>query len=211
MDSLALTLDFLQDYGLLALLVLMAVDNLNVPFVLSEPVLLYGGYLVERGDHNPAAVVACVLTGTMLGVMISYAIGRYGGRTYLERHGRWLGVTDRRLHAADDWFERYGDRAVFLGRMVPVLRTFISLPAGVAEMPARRFAIFSLLGAAAWTAIMGGIGFALARQVDDFGSLLTKAAPFVGPLKYGLLGTAVLVFIVLVVRYRRRRATTAAS
>ena len=88
MDVLDTVIDFMRDYGLIALFVLMMIDNLNVPVLPSEPVLLYGGFVVQRGDQNGIMVFIVLLSGTMAGCLVSYAIGRYGGRTYFERHGR---------------------------------------------------------------------------------------------------------------------------
>ena len=113
------------------------------------------------------AYVAIALAGTIgytLGAVAGWAIGRYGGRPYLERHGRWLHITPEKLDRADAWFERYGDPTVFFSRMVPVVRSFVSIPAGIGEMPLVRYTVFTFAGTIPWCFGLAAIGVAAGSQ-----------------------------------------------
>jgi membrane protein DedA with SNARE-associated domain len=100
--------------------------------------------------------------------MIGWAIGFYGGRPYLERHGRWLHLSPAKLEKAERWFERYEDWAVFLGRLTPVVRSFVSVPAGVFEARFVRYTWLTLLGSAIWCFLFAGAGFAAGEAWEDF-------------------------------------------
>jgi membrane protein DedA with SNARE-associated domain len=170
------------DYGLYAVFLLMLVDAV-LPAA-SEIVMLYAGAVAtgafagqsvtlfgERIGSTPWAFVAMATAGTIgyvLGSVLGWAIGRYGGRPYLERHGRWLHVTPAKLDRAEAWFARYGDPAVLLARVVPVVRSFISIPAGVAEMPVGRFTLLTLPGSAVWCFAIAGVGVALGTGWERF-------------------------------------------
>jgi membrane protein DedA with SNARE-associated domain len=163
------------DYGLYAVFLLMLVDAIFP--AASELVMLYAGAVAagafaghevtlfgEPIESDGWAYMAMALAGTIgytLGSILGWGIGRYGGRPYLERHGRWLHVTPDRLERAEAWFGRYGDAAVFFSRMVPVVRSFISIPAGVAEMPFARYTVLSFLGTLPWCFGLAGAGLAL--------------------------------------------------
>jgi membrane protein DedA with SNARE-associated domain len=106
--------------------------------------------------------------GYQIGADLGWWIGDQGGRPFLERHGRWLHLTTERIDRADRWFDRWDDWAVFLGRITPVARSFISIPAGVFEMPFRRYNVFTLLGNALWCFVLAGAGWALGRSYESF-------------------------------------------
>jgi membrane protein DedA with SNARE-associated domain len=150
----------------------------------SELVMLYAGALAagafadERvvvfGHHvadDTWAFVAMVLAGTLgytLGALAGWAIGIYGGRPFLERRGRWVHLGPDRLDRADRWFERYDDAAVFVGRVTPVARSFISIPAGVFRMPLGRYTLLTLAGSTVWCLAFAAAGFALGNAWDRF-------------------------------------------
>src|SRR5206468_3545046 len=122
-----------------------------------QDVALFG----TRIDSTAGAYVVMALGGVLgytAGSVLGWAIGFFGGRPYLERHGRWIHVTPARLDRAESWFVRYGDAAALLGRMVPVVRSFISIPAGIAEMPLVRYTILSFLGTVPWCFGFAGAG-----------------------------------------------------
>jgi membrane protein DedA with SNARE-associated domain len=143
------------------------------------------------------AVVAGVL-GNLVGSAIAWAVGYYGGRGWLERHGRWLHVTPARLARADGWFERYGPRVVLISRCVPVVRTFISLPAGVARMPFWRFELYTLIGCVPWVTGLTLIGWAVGDQWESWHRRFQV-------LDYLVVAAIVIAVVYLVVRQRRRR------
>jgi membrane protein DedA with SNARE-associated domain len=170
------------DYGLYAVFLLMLVDAVFP--AASEVVMVYAGALAAGAfanqdvvlfgttiDEGWPAYVAVALAGTIgytVGAIVGWAIGLYGGRPYLERHGRWLHLDEERLDRAERWFERWEDWAVFLGRLTPVIRSFVSIPAGVMEVPFVRYTLLTLAGSAIWCFGLGGVGFALGTKWEEF-------------------------------------------
>ncbi|HYI74694.1 MAG TPA: DedA family protein [Gaiellaceae bacterium] len=170
------------DYGLYAVFWLMLIDAV-LPAA-SELVMVYGGALAAGAfanqqvtlfgreiDEGWPAYFAIVLAGTIgytLGSMGGWAIGFYGGRPYLERHGRWLHLSPAKLEKAERWFERWEDWAVFLGRLTPLVRSFVSVPAGVFEAPFWRYTWLTFLGSTIWCALFAGAGFAAGESWEDF-------------------------------------------
>jgi membrane protein DedA with SNARE-associated domain len=173
---------FIGDYGLYAIFFLMLIDAV-LPAA-SELVMVYGGALAAGAfanqdvtlfgrtiDEGLSAYVAVALAGTIgytLGSIGGWAIGLYGGRPYLERHGRWLHLNEEKLDRAERWFQRWEDWAVFLGRLTPVVRSFVSIPAGVFETPFVRYTLLTLLGSAIWCFAFAGAGYAAGEAWEDF-------------------------------------------
>jgi membrane protein DedA with SNARE-associated domain len=169
------------DYGLYAVFWLMFIDAM-LPAA-SELVMVYGGALAAGAfadqdvtlfghtiDDGPQAYLAIALAGTigyMLGAMMGWAIGFYGGRPYLERHGRWLHLNAEKLDRAERWFARWEEWAVFLGRLTPVMRSFVSVPAGVFEARFVRYTLLTLLGSAIWCFAFAGAGYAAGEAWED--------------------------------------------
>jgi membrane protein DedA with SNARE-associated domain len=202
------------DYGLYAVFALMLVDAL-LPAA-SELVMVYAGAVAigafpghsvtlfgERIDSSAWAFVAMAgagVVGYTIGSVIGWAIGLYGGRPYLERHGRWLHVTPEKLDRAESWFERWGDAAVFVSRLLPVVRSFISIPAGIAEMPLGRYTALTFLGTVPWCFGLAGVGLALGSGWERFHESFRYA-------DYAVLAlvAAGLVYALLRARQRRQR------
>jgi membrane protein DedA with SNARE-associated domain len=174
--------DAVGDYGLYAVFLLMLVDAV-LPAA-SEIVMLYAGAVAagafagqtvtlfgERIESTPWAYIAMAGAGTigyLGGSILGWGVGRYGGRPYLERHGRWLHVTPEKLDRAEAWFTRHGDAAVLVARVVPVVRSFISIPAGIAGMGLPRYTLLSIPGSAAWCLAIAGVGVALGTGWERF-------------------------------------------
>lgn len=155
-----ITISVLRDYGVIAVFVLMVLESACIPAP-SEVIMLFGGYLVSQGDASFAIVVTAGVAGNLVGSLIAWSIGAFGGRVYLERHGRWLHATPENLARADRWFDRWGARAVFASRMMPIVRTFISLPAGVSRMSVGSFTMLTLLGCIPWVTALTLVGWSL--------------------------------------------------
>jgi membrane protein DedA with SNARE-associated domain len=169
------------DYGLYAVFGLMAVDALFP--AASEVVMVYAGAVASGAfagqdivlfgttlDSGFPAYLAVALAGTLgytLGSILGWVIGVYGGRPYLERHGRWLHVDAENLERAERWFERWEGWAVFLGRLTPVIRSFVSIPAGVLEVPFVRYTLLTLAGSAIWCFVLAGIGWAVGASWEN--------------------------------------------
>jgi membrane protein DedA with SNARE-associated domain len=181
--------------GYLGLLVAMTIESAMIPLP-SELILPYAGFLIsdptqlEPLTHGPWSFWVVVVVGTAgntLGSMIAYAIGAYGGRPFLERYGRYLLIRPHEIVLAERFFGRWGRATVFVGRLLPVVRTFISFPAGVARMPLRQFAIYSTAGALVWSTLLVWVGEGLGAQ---WTVLRERLQPF---------DTLILVLAVLVV------------
>ncbi|HEV8670404.1 MAG TPA: DedA family protein [Candidatus Limnocylindria bacterium] len=161
----AIVLPFLESlyerFGYVGVVIAMTIESCAIPLP-SELILPFAGWSVSRGLVEPltsspwnywGAVVAGVL-GNTLGSLASYAIGAYGGRPLVERYGRYVLISAHDLELAERWFARFGEATVFFSRMLPIVRTFISVPAGIARMPLWRFALFSILGAIPWVMLL---------------------------------------------------------
>jgi membrane protein DedA with SNARE-associated domain len=151
-------------WGWLAVFLLMVLESACIP-VPSEAIMLYGGFLVSRGDAEMAAIVVAGVLGNVVGSWIAWWVGRTKGREWVLRW-HWLHVTPRRLEAAERWFGRYGDWAVLIARCLPIVRTFISLPAGIARMPFWRFTVLTLIGCIPWVTALAFAGWAVGDKWD---------------------------------------------
>ncbi|MDH7508509.1 MAG: DedA family protein [Methanomassiliicoccales archaeon] len=152
--------NLILDLGYPGIVLLMALESANVPLP-SEIILPFSGWLVYEGKMDIVAASLAGAIGCTLGSIISYIIGLYGGRAFVVRYGRYVLFDERALVAAERLFSKYGDAIVFLSRLLPIIRTFISLPAGMAKMNFSRFVILSFFGSLPWCFILVYVGFAL--------------------------------------------------
>src|SRR3954451_20835257 len=190
------------DLGLAGVFVLMVLESACIP-IPSEATMLFAGFNVANGEYSLVAAVAAGVLGNLVGSWIAYGVGYWGRTDVLLKHGRKLHVKPEHVAWADKWFERYGEATVFFARMLPIIRTFISLPAGVARMPFWRFTIFTLLGCIPWVFMLTFIG----KQAGDNWTDWKDKLHYVD---YVVLALIVLGAIWLFVRARRRRAAAAA-
>ncbi|MHB1611734.1 MAG: DedA family protein [Sulfobacillus sp.] len=179
--------------GVFGVLIGMFLESAYIP-VPSEIILPYAGYLVFRHQATLTSAMAAALVGGLLGAIVSYWIARWGGRALVERYGRYIFIRAHELNRAEQWFMRHGDGAVFFGRLLPGIRTFISLPAGVAEMPFGRFIVFTFLGALPWTVLFVYVGYALGQHWQN-----------VTALSHYFLALVLLAVIVWAIWLRNRR------
>lgn len=185
-------------YGLVAVFALMVLESACIP-VPSEAIMLYGGFLVARGQEGLVPIIAAGVLGNVVGSCIAYWVGYAKGRDWALRF-HWLHITEKRLDVADRWFARWGSWAVLIARCLPLVRTFISLPAGVARMPFWRFSILTFLGCVPWVTGLALLG----RAAGDDWERLHKQLRYVD---YALI----LVAAGLVWWLVRRRARRVAS
>ena len=146
-----------KDLGLPGIFLLMTPESACIP-IPSEATMLFAGFNVANGSYSLVAAVAVGVAGNVVGSWIAYAVGYFGRIDLLEKHGKALHVKPSHLAWADRWFAKYGDAAVFFSRMIPIIRTFISLPAGVARMPFWRFTVLTLAGCIPWILMLTLIG-----------------------------------------------------
>jgi membrane protein DedA with SNARE-associated domain len=156
----------ISDGGYLGIALLMAIESACLPLP-SEIIMPFAGYLVHTGRFNLLLVATAGALGCNLGSAVAYAVGAHGGRPLLERYGRWLLVGPDELDQADRFFARFGAPAVFVGRLLPVVRTFIALPAGVARMSQLRFHVYTFLGSWPFCFALAFVGMKLGERWDN--------------------------------------------
>jgi membrane protein DedA with SNARE-associated domain len=184
------------DLGLPGVFLLMLLESACIP-IPSEATMLFAGFNVSRGEYSLVAVTLVGSCANLAGSWVAYAVGYFGRVDVLERHGRKLRVKPEHLRQADRWFERHGDATVFFTRMLPIIRTFISLPAGVARMPFWRFTALTFAGCLPWVFALTLIG----RQVGENWTQWKDSLHYVD---YAVVAAIVLGIVALVVRRRRR-------
>lgn len=150
-------------YG--GILLLMAIESACIPLP-SEIIMPFSGYLVHTGRFSLFWVATAGALGCNLGSLVAYYVGYYGGRPLVERYGSYILLSHKELDWADHFFGRYGDRTVFISRLLPVIRTFIALPAGIARMPQWRFHVYTFLGSWPWCLALAYIGMRLGEKWD---------------------------------------------
>jgi membrane protein DedA with SNARE-associated domain len=186
--------DFISSAGLPAVFVLMALESACIP-VPSEAIMLFAGFSVSEGDLTLFGIVAAGVLGNIVGSWAAYAAGYYGRLELLEKN-RLIHVSRKHLDWADRWFERYGSATVFFTRMLPIIRTFISLPAGVARMPFWRFTALTAAGCVPWVLMLGVIG----REVGDRWEQWRDKLHY---LDYAVLAAILIGIAYLLIRRRR--------
>lgn len=154
--------------GYWAIAIGMAIESANIPLP-SEVILPFGGYLVSTGRLEFFMTVLAGTIGGMVGSAFSYYLGVLGGRPFLAKYGRYFGFSMKHLAVAERWFEQYGEATVFFTRLMPIVRTFISLPAGIAKMNFNRFLIYSFLGSLPWSLLLVYIGLKLGQNWKTIG------------------------------------------
>lgn len=187
-----LIISFLSEWGYLALFVTMALENMNVP-IPSEIILGFAGFLVSQHIFLfwPTVIIATI--AGVVGSLLSYWIGATGGRLFLLKIAEKNSFTNKKLVMADSWFKKYGGLAVFSGRLLPGIRTFISLPAGISHYPLIKFTIYTILGTIPWTLMLIYIGDMLGENWQDLLSYKLELALFSIVV---LLLAAILFFII---------------
>ncbi len=186
--------DFISTTGLPAVFILMALESACLP-VPSEAIMLFAGSSVADGQLTMVGIVTAGVLGNLVGSWVAYAVGYYARLDLLEKN-RLIHLPPRYLKWADDWFERYGSATVFFTRMLPIIRTFISLPAGVAKMPFWRFTALTLLGCIPWVLMLGLIGEAVGENWEEWREHLHY-------LDYAVVAAGIGLIAYLLIRRRR--------
>jgi membrane protein DedA with SNARE-associated domain len=189
--------DVIDATGLAGVFILMVLESACIP-IPSEATMLFAGFNVSEGDMTLFGIVAAGVLGNLVGSLIAYAVGYYGRIELLDRN-RLIHVNRRHLESADRWFERHGPATVFFTRMLPVIRTFISLPAGVARMPLAKFVIYTLAGCIPWVLALAILGREVGDRWDEWKDYLHY-------FDYVVLAAIVITVIYLIRRRRRGSA-----
>ncbi len=204
------TSSFVREAGLPGIFALMAISSACIP-IPSEVVMLFAGFAVadpgqSASQHHMTmvGVILAGLLGTMVGSWVAYGVGRGGRLELLERHGGKLHMGPAQIERADRWFQRYGEPTVLFGRLIPLVRAFVSLPAGVAKMPLGRFTVLSLIGAIPWVVGLAFAGYALGGDWKSVRSAFEY-------VDYAILIVLVVGIVYTIVRRRRGRPATDAT
>ena len=189
--------DVIQSFGYAGVAFLMLAENLFPP-IPSEVILPLTGFLVEQGGLTflPALLVAT--GGSLAGALVLYALGRWGGRRLILRYGKVLRVKEADLDRADGWFDSYGGAVVLFGRIVPGVRSLVSIPAGLSEMPLGRFVLLTALGSGVWNSLLIGTGWLLGENWSQVAGVVGSISDVVWAL------LAVAAFVLVVWWWRRR-------
>jgi len=188
--------DVIDATGLPGVFFLMLLESACIP-VPSEAIMLFAGFNVSEGNLTLFGIVTAGVLGNIVGSWVAYAAGYYGRLELLEKN-RLIHISPKHLATADRWFQRYGDATVFFTRMLPIIRTFISLPAGVARMPFWRFTALTALGCIPWVLMLGVIGREVGDRWEEWRDYLHYG-------DYVVLAGIVILIVYLLVRRRRPR------
>lgn len=151
---------FISAIGYAGVFILMTLESAALP-VPSEVVMPFAGYLAYQGTFNLFLISIVGAVGCTAGSVLSYYVGYKGGRPFIEKYGKYLFIESSRMELAETWFKKYGDRAVFFSRLLPVVRTFISLPAGIGRYDLKKLITFSFIGSLPWCFALAYVGFSL--------------------------------------------------
>ncbi len=195
---------FIATYGYLAVFLLMVAESACIP-VPSELIMPLGGALaagaVAGHRLSLTLVIVAGVAGNVIGSYVAWAVGRWGGQAVLRRWGGRLWLSEHHLEVANRWFDRYGPRAVLIGRLLPVVRTFISLPAGIAGMRPLRFGVYTTIGCIPWTAALAGAGYAVGSSWQQIPNAFHAVTYVVAAIVVVALAIGVWIFVA-----RARRA-----
>jgi membrane protein DedA with SNARE-associated domain len=166
-------------YG--GVMLLMAIESACIPLP-SEVIMPFAGYLVYTGRFNLIWVATAGAIGCNLGSVLAYEVGAYGGRPLIEKYGKYILLNEHDLELADKFFHRWGSATVFVGRLLPVIRTFIALPAGIAKMPRLRFHVYTFLGSWPWCFVLAYVGLKLGENWNTLGKYFHEFDAVIGAI-----------------------------
>ncbi len=187
----ALIITAISTLGYGGIVLMMAIESACIPLP-SEVIMPFSGYLVASGQLNLNLVAIAGAIGCLLGSYVAYFIGATGGRRFLERYGRWVLIAPHELEVADRFFDRWGSEAVFFSRLLPVVRTFIAFPAGVARMRLLPFTIYTLIGSYFWCLILAYAGMKLGQHWNELGPYFHRFDDVIGLLL--VIGVGLLLY-----------------
>jgi membrane protein DedA with SNARE-associated domain len=195
--------------GYPGIVLLMAIESACIPLP-SELIMPYAGYLVAQGKLNYHAASLAGAFGCAVGSALAYYVGLYGGRPFIDRYGRYILMRHKDMDRAEVWFNRYGGATVFWSRLLPVVRTFISLPAGIARMPFVPFITLSFVGSVPWCYFLTYLGVLFGRNAGSFEAVHRRITGYFHGAD-AVIGIGLLVLIVLFVRHHLKEEPEAAD
>ena len=190
-------LAFIDQFGYFAVVILMAMENACIP-IPSELILGFAGYLIFAERMTFTGAIVAGMIGGMLGSIFAYLVGSSKGREFVDKYGKYFLIKKSHVDLAQDWFDKYGIKAVFFSRMLPVVRTFISLPAGFAHVNLKQFLFYTFLGSLPWTALILFAGMKLGENWKYLLELGHEAS----------VAFIVIIFIIIFVWYIKKKKRT---
>ena len=192
-----LFLEFIASWGYVAVAILMAAENACIP-IPSELILGFAGYLIFSDQMTFAGALTAGMIGGMTGSIFAYVIGHYGGRSFVDRYGHYFFIKKSHVDIAQHWFDKYGLKAVFFSRMLPVVRTFISLPAGFAHVDMKKFLMCTFAGSLPWTALILAAGMMLGKSWQVMLAIGHQASLI-------FVAVCAIVVVIAYLRYRKKK------
>lgn len=198
-----LFLEFIASWGYVAVAILMAAENACIP-IPSELILGFAGYLIFSDQMTFAGALTAGMIGGMTGSIFAYVIGHYGGRSFVDRYGHYFFIKKSHVDIAQHWFDKYGLKAVFFSRMLPVVRTFISLPAGFAHVDMKKFLMCTFAGSLPWIALILAAGMMLGKSWQVMLAIGHQASLI-------FIGGCAIVAVIAYLRYRKKKNARAST
>jgi membrane protein DedA with SNARE-associated domain len=177
----AFIIGVISSMGYGGVVLLMAIESACIPLP-SEVTMPFAGYLVSRGELTLWGVALAGAVGCVVGSLVAYAVGAWGGRRFMQKYGRYVLISQRDLALADRWFERHGDITILVGRLLPVVRTFIAFPAGIARMAMGKFLFYTFIGSLIWCWALAWVGQRLGEHWDTLGTYFHRFDALIGAL-----------------------------
>ncbi len=156
--------EFILSVGYIGIFLWMVLDSMPIPVISGEVIMPFAGYLTFLGNLNFVLVVIVGSLGSLIGSLVTYFIGLKGGRPFLKKYGKYFLMSEKDIRFAESIFTKYGHEIVLVSRMIPLIRTFISFPAGIVEMNFKKFVIYTLIGSLIWNSFLTYLGFSLGSE-----------------------------------------------
>lgn len=192
---------WINSIGYWGILLGMILESACIP-IPSEVIMPFGGYLVLTGHLNILGVILIGTLGNILGSLIAYAIGYWGGKRFINRFGKYVFLSKRHLDSAEKWFDKRGEITVFVSRILPAIRTFISLPAGIARMNLVKFLTYTAIGSLIWSVILTYVGYALGKNWKNIQNILH-------PITYLVVVIVLVILVFLIVKVIKSKKVSA--
>lgn len=196
-----IAINWINSIGYLGILLGMILESACIP-IPSEVIMPFGGYLASTGHINLIGVILIGTLGNIIGSLIAYAIGYWGGKRFIDRFGKYVLLSQKHLEAAEKWFDKRGEITVFVSRILPAIRTFISLPAGIARMSPGKFVTYTAIGSLIWSGILTYVGYLLGK---NWGNIQN----FLHPIAYLVAAIVLVIIVYLIVKVVKGKKVSA--
>jgi membrane protein DedA with SNARE-associated domain len=187
-----IAINWINSIGYWGILFGMILESACIP-IPSEVIMPFGGYLVSTGHLNMIGVILIGTLGNIIGSLIAYAIGHWGGKRFIVRFGKYVFLSKKHLESAEKWFDKRGEITVFVSRILPAIRTFISLPAGIARMSLGKFLAYTAIGSLIWSGILSYVGYILGSNWGNIQNILH-------PIAYVVVVIVLVILVYLIVK-----------